>query len=246
MHQILLKMKSYRKLFLIVAGFLGIISLPLLVASTNYNACEFAKKNTTFIAERTQEALNAPTLDLVKFHSFRALKATFNSKTNFGDCGCEKALGTINQVEKNLRSVTKSVALDDARLFLEIASKNLDLTKTNLLDYTKEHLSAYGDEFLVMNTKEAVELQGGIAIDSKTQMDSVIEKSLSKFEKSLKDVIILVDCEKAQQFIQATVNRTNVALDDPDLSDAKKYYHKRVLEISNNAIKELSGCENKG
>ncbi|NJB37473.1 hypothetical protein [Croceivirga sp. JEA036] len=241
-------MKSYKWLFTSIAGLTGALGLLLMVSFTKLNPCEFAYKNTGFIKDQTQLALNAPSLDLAKYHAYKALKGTYNSQPNFVECGCSPAESTFKQTKDNLRQATKSIVLEDAKLFLELALKNTELTLNNLNNFEIEQFSTYGNEVLVMNTTETNEpallfLNNESKVDPYQQMDKVLEKTLAKFEKSLKEVTEVVSCTEAKNFINGTLERTKKEMANPNLTEAKRFYHQQVIRIATNTLTEMGNCQ---
>ena len=234
-------MKTYRRLVLIVAGILGILSLLLMASFATLNACAFANQHTVFIKSQTQLAIEASDLEKAKYYAYKALKGINKTRSNYKNCGCKPALVNISQAEQNLREATKAKSFDDSKTFLQIALKST-LTSIDALEEFEEDNSHYGDDVLVLNTKQVIEDQGGVLLPKSKQLKETMDNSLMDFEKSLENIVQHVECADAFSFISKIHDKTKNKLSDPSLSDAKKYYNGRVKEITYNALITLEGC----
>ena len=235
-------MKTYTRPTSILATLLGFLTLLVMVSFTNYNACAFANQNTEFIKSQTQLAIEATDFQKSKYHAYKALSGIDKTKKNFKSCGCEHATKNIAQAEQNLKQATRANSFEDSKTFLQIALKNTLISIGALEEFEKESQTQYGDNVLVLNTKQVLEEQGGVLLTSKEQLKKTMDNSLNEFENSLEKVVQHVDCTDAFNFITQIHNKTKKKLRDGSLSEAKVYYHNGVKEITYNALLRLDGC----
>jgi len=235
-------MKTYRRTVLITAGVLGFIALLVMASFTTFNACAFANQNTEFIKIHTQLAIEAPDFEKSKYHAYKALKGINKTKNNFKDCGCENALINIKQAEHNLKQATKTNSLEASKSFLQTALKSTITSIDALEEFEDVDNTTYGNDVLVLNTKQVLNEQGGVILPKAKRLKEAIELNVSQFEKSLQNVLEHVECEDAFNFISKLHAKTKERLDDKSLSEAKIYYHGRVKEITYSALLSLEGC----
>ena len=234
-------MKTYRRIILLIATLLGILGLILMASFTTYNACEFANTNTIYIKDQTQLAFDANEFKMVKYHAYKALTGIEKAKENFKDCGCDAALEGINRTKTNLKNATKAPSINDAKTFVHIALKNTTISINALENYEKATNSAYGEGFLTLNTKSDVITDDIIKLEGNT-LSEKIEHGAAKFKKSLDNMISINDCATALKYVQTTHELSSNNSADESVSPGKRYYHKRIKEITEIALKDLKNC----
>ncbi len=236
-------MKTYKKAVLLLAALLGLLGLLLMASFTTYDACEVANSNTLFIKEQTQLALAAPNFEKSKYHTFKALKSVYTTKQNFKDCGCESASEQLVLTEVNLKNVIKAPEFKDAKTFLDIALKNTAICLKVLKNFEEnQNKGTYGDDLLVLNAIQREPPQEAVSLPENQELQDALKRSLSKFQNSMDDVLNKVDCPEALKFIEKVQVQSKERLLNPELSQAKKYYHYGVLQIADNASGQLKGC----
>jgi len=235
-------MKPYKRLVLLVAAFIGILGLLFMASFGMYNACEFANTHTLFIKEQTSLALEANSLELSKEHARKALKELEIAKTNLADCGCEPALSSVEGVEENLKKAAVANSKKNTQTFLKLALQNTQITLKALKEFNVGSESNYGDDLLVMNTKNVLNEQGGVLLTPAKQMQLAMDKSLSEFEISLGNVVAHVECTDAFSFINKILSKSNRHLQEKTLTAGQREYHTRVKSIARNALLKLDGC----
>ena len=204
-----------------------------------------ANSDITAIKEHTQRALETQSLEMAKYHGFKALSSLEKTKTHLNDCGCEPALQTAKDTEFNLKKAVRSKELEDTKGYLKLALQNTLITLDALQNFQQEYTSTYGDDILVMNTKEVLNEQGGIMVSPAQEMQQKMDQSLTEFETSLEAVVQHVDCEDAFSFINKIITKSNRNLERGTLTKAQRQYHTRVKTISLDALKKLEGCPTK-
>ena len=235
-------MKTYRKTVLIVAAVLGFLALLAMASFTTINACAFANQHTEFIKNQTQLAIKASDFEKAKYYAYKALKGINKTKNNFKNCGCEDALENIYQAEQSLKEATKANSFKNSKAFLEVALKST-LSSINALDeFENNNQSEYGDDLLVLNTKQVLNDQGGVLLPKSKQLQETMDNSLIEFENSLENILQHVECADAFNFISKIHDKTKNKLNQGSLSEAKSYYHNRVKEITYDALLRLEGC----
>ena len=238
-------MRAYLKILPYLGLVLGFLGLLLLLSFTGIHACQMANSDVTSIKEHTQKALETQSLEMAKYHGFKALSSLEKTKTNLNDCGCEPALQTAKDTEFNLKKAVRSKSLDASKSYLKLALQNTLVTLDALKNFQQDYSSTYGDDILVMNTKEVLNQQGGIMLSPAKEMQEKMDQSLTEFESSLEAVVQHVDCEDAFNFINKIINKSNRNLEKNTLTKAQRQYHTRVKTISLDALKNLEGCPTK-
>ena len=236
---------TYLKRILYVAMAKGALCLLLFSSFGNYNACKFANQNTGLVVEQTGLALGATTLQMAKYHGFKALKSVSKTKENFEDCACEEAMRSFTIAEENLKEAVKANTLADAKAFLTIAMNSSKISRAELDAFEKINRSAYSDELLVMNTKGTISEQGGIIVPESDKARLKIDASLERFQTSLDQVVAYVDCEDAFNFISKIVTKSDAELAKETLSEAQRYYHGEIKKIAYEGLLELNTCKTK-
>lgn len=209
---------------------------------TTYNACEFANTNTVYIKDQTQLAFDANEFKMVKYHAYKALTGIERAKENFKDCGCDAALEGINRTKSNLKNATKAPSISDAKIFVHIALKNTTISITALENYEKASNNSYGEDFLTLNTTSDVITDDIIKLEGNTLTEK-IEYGLAKFKKSLDNMIAINDCATALNYVEKTHELSVKKSMNESVSPGKRYYHKRIKELTEIAIKDLKNCK---
>ncbi|MEM8928691.1 MAG: hypothetical protein AAGC45_10850 [Bacteroidota bacterium] len=235
-------MKAYLKILPYLGLVLGLLGLLLLLSFTGFNACQMANSDVTSIKEHTQMALETKSLDMAKYHGFKALSSLEKTKSHLNECGCEPALQTAKDTEFNLKKAVRSKTLEDSKSYLKLALQNTLVTLDALKNFQQNYTSTYSDDILVMNTKEVLNEQGGMVLRPTKAIQQKMNQSLTQFETSLEAVVHHVDCEDAFNFITKIIHKSNRDLKKNTLTTAQRQYHTRVKTISFDALKKLEGC----
>ena len=235
-------MKAYLKILPYMGIVLGLLGLLLLLSFTKINACQMANNDVVSIKGHTQKALETQSLEMARYHGFKALSSLEKTKVNLNDCGCEPALQTAKDAEFNLKKAVRSKSLEDAKGYLKLALQNTLITMDALRNFEQGYQSTYGDDILVMNTKEVLNEQGGILLSPGKELQQKMDQSLMEFETSLGAVVQHVDCEDAFHFINKIIRKSNDHIAHKTLTNAQYQYHTRVKTIALDALKKLEGC----
>jgi len=235
-------MKAYLKILPYLGIIMGLLGLLLLLSFANYNDCQIANLHVGNIKIQTQNALNANSLEMTRYHTFKALSSLEKSKSNLNDCGCEPALVTAKDTEQNLKQATRAKTVSDSRAFLKIAMQNTLIIIDALKNFEEEFTSTYGDDILVLNTKEVLNSQGGFKLSPGEELQKKMDNSLTEFETSLNAVVTYVDCEDAFNFINKIIRKSDQSLQRSTLTQGQREYHSRIKSIAFDALKALEGC----
>ncbi len=214
--------------------------LPVLTAMAGYNACDYAGSNISYIRTQTQNALQAQKLNMVHYYAYKALNAIEKSKKQFNDCGCEYAQQSIEEGENNLKKAIRVTTLQSSRIFLEKAMENAQGSLEALQDHNELHNSEYGNDILALNTNDLKKPAKSFQPIQGKILESKIDSSLVSFQNSLNKVVLTVECDKAQDFVQRIFERCELELLKTNLTEGKRYYNLKTKEIAANAMEELS------
>lgn len=224
------------------AALIGILGLLFMASFGVYNACEFANTHTLFVKEQTNLALKAGSLEESISHAQKALEELQIAKINLRDCGCEPALNSLESIEENLKKATNAKSKKASKSFLGLVLKDAQITLRALKEFNQGSNSSYGDDLLVMNTKNSIEEQGGVLLTPAKHMKLAMDKSLGEFETSLEKVVTHVDCTDAFSFITKILAKSDKHLKEQTLTAGQREYHTQVKSIAKKALLKLNGC----
>jgi len=218
--------------------------LALFSAFKPTQACEYADSNMGYVKTEIEKAISMKDLQLVRFHTYKALNAIAKSKKQLDDCGCEYAAATIAEGTEHLKQATKATSLASSGILLKKALNETVEGLYALKDH-EQHNSTYGDE-LVMNTSDSKEKKATATLYSKALVQKRIDSSLIAYRKSLEEVINTVNCKEARKFANGIYNQCELQLLKPGLSEGKKYYNLKTKEITAEALEKLGDCNSVG
>ncbi len=236
-------MKTYRRPTLLIAVLLAITSLLMMASFTTYNVCEFANTNTIYIKDQTQLAFEASEFKMVKYHAYKALTGIEKAKNSFKDCGCDSAIEGIDRTKANLKNATKAPSIYDAKTFVHIALKNTHISINALQNFGQKSNTSYGDNFLTINTKQSKVATDDIITFKGNTLSDKIENGVAKFKISLDKMMEVNDCAIAFNYVQETHDLSSKKSLDKTISPGKRYYHKRIKEITSKALENLGDCK---
>ncbi|WP_420601654.1 hypothetical protein [Flagellimonas sp.] len=230
-----------KKIILFIVFVLGILGLLLMASFTTRNACEYANSNLEYIKTQTQSAIIANDFEISKYHAYKALNGIEKTKSNFIDCGCE---GTIESLEKallHLKKATKAESFEMSKKSLHNALESTEIGIKVLKSFEQDFSSSYGNNVLVLNTKNAIYDHGAMLTHGKLSEEQV-HSCLLGFENSLDKVIREVDCSSALKYVSRIHEEARLTLLNTGLSEPKKQYHQRVKTITHDALLRIGEC----
>ena len=236
-------MTKYKKGIRTFSVLLGGLSLLLMASFTTYKSCKVANVNTLFIKEQIQLAIEAPDFEKSKYYTFKALKAIYATKKNFKDCGCDDASKQLNLAEQNLKNMVRSRGMEDAKIFLDIGIKTMNICSDVLEQFNENKAkSSYDHNFLVLNTVNDSSANTATLHSENSALWETVEPSLNKLRHSLDDVINTVECKEARKFMKNMKKENKEKLKHPELSQLRSYYFKSVDTIIENALLRIESC----
>lgn len=230
-----------RKIILLIVFIIGVLGLLLMTSFTTRNACEFASSNIEYIKGELQSAIISDNFEMSKYHAFKALNGIEKTRLNFLDCGCSAAIESLEKASTHLKSATVTKSFEDSKEWLHLALENIVIGVKVLRVFEQDISSSYGNNLLVLNTKDAMENEVGILLP-KGDLKKLVHNCLLGFETSLDKVVTEVECEEANKFITKIHEEAQSTLLKTDLTIAKKEYHYRVKTIAKEALNRLGEC----
>lgn len=204
-------------------------------------ACEYAKSNISYVKSEIDKAIAMDDLQLVRFHTYKALNAIEKSKLQLSECGCDDAIANIAEGAEHLKQATKASSLASSVILLKKAlvetSESLEALSTH-----KQHNTAYGNDVLTMNTSTSSKNIPSNHLYSQKKLRQAIDSSLTKYRESLDKVVNTVGCKEARDFANRIFENCEQELLKPNLSEGKKYYNLKTKEITAEALEKLSDC----
>ncbi|MEZ4809276.1 MAG: hypothetical protein R2819_02850 [Allomuricauda sp.] len=231
-----------RKVILLIVFILGVICLWMMSSFNNRNACEYAISNIEYIKGQIEAAIIADDFEVSKHFAYKALNGIEKTKGNFLDCGCDGTIASLENVLADLKKATKAPSRETSKKSLHAAWDNTIIGIKILRVFEQDFSSAYNNDVLVMNTKDALESQNGIFLPQQGLLKEQVHNCLLGFESSLDKVVNDVECKEAHEFISKIHQEATLSLLDTELSEAKKQYHQRVRAIAQDALSKLGDC----
>ena len=240
-----LSVMKTRKIILLVVFVLGLVLLWSMSSFTVRNACEYASSNLEYIKSKIQSAIVANDLKMSKYHAYKALNGIEKTRANFEDCGCEGTIESLEGATTELKQATKAETLEDSKRSLHLALESTLIGMKVLQIFEQEVASTYGNDILVLNTKDVLNDQDGIFLTPTHTIKEQVHSCLLGFESSLDNVVNEVDCEEAHRFINNIHEEARLVLLNTELSEHKKQYHQRVKTLAQEALDRLGECNAK-
>ena len=237
-------MTKYKKGIRTFYVLLATLCFLSMASFTTYRSCKIANTNTLFIKEQILLAIEATDFEKSKYYTFKALKAMHATKKNFKDCGCDDASKQLDLAEQNLKNMVRSSGMEDAKIFLDIGIKTMNICSDVLEQYDeKQAKSSYDDSLLVLNTLQDSNADTGIWHSENSAIWETVEPSLNKLRASLDAVTKTVECQEAREFMKNMRKENQQKLKNPELSQLRSYYFRSVDNIIENALLKVEGCK---
>ncbi len=234
-----------RKIILLVVFVIGMICLWVMSSFTVRNACEYASSNLEYIKSKIEAAVVAKDLQMSKYHAYKALNGIEKTKANFVDCGCEGTIESLESATYELKQATRAETLEASKKSLHLALESTLIGVKVLRIFEQEVTSTYGNDILVLNTKDALNDQDGMFLTPTHTVREQVHSCLLGFESSLDKVVNEVECEEAHRFISNIYEEARLVLLNTELSEHKKQYHQRVKTLAQEALVRLGECTTK-
>ncbi len=234
-----------RKVILLVVFVLGIVFLWFMSSFAFRNACEYANSNLEYIKSKIQAAIVSNNFEMAKYHTYKALNGIEKTRANFEDCGCEGTIESLESATAELKQATQAETLETSKKSLHLALESTLIGIKVLQIFKQEVASTYGNDILVLNTKDALNDQNELFLTPTHTIREQVHSCLLGFESSLDKVVNEVDCEEAHRFINNIHEEARLVLLNTELSEHKKQYHQRVMTLSQEALERLGTCSSK-
>ena len=134
------------------------------------------------------------------------------------DCGCDGAIASLENVLIDLKQATKAPSRETSKKLLHNAWDNTIIGIKILRVFEQDFSSAYNNDVLVMNTKDALKSQNGIFLPQQGVLREQVHNCLLGFESSLDKVVSGVECKEAHEFITKINQEATLTLLDTELS----------------------------
>ncbi len=216
----------------------------LLYSYKNYNACEFASTNISYVLNQTQKAIETKKIDLSKFFAYKALNGIEKSKEQIEACGCDSSKELIYEGMGNLKKATKADSYTISKGFLTKALENIS-EGLKEIEVHKFHTNQSPDDLLLaMNSKnmEMMEKVAPLTLVAEGSIQRKIDVILQKYEKSLHEVATTVDCKEAKAMASKIFENCEKELLRENLTKIKRYYNFRAKEITRKTLNQLGEC----
>tara|TARA_R110002167_G_scaffold11308_25_gene50195 strand:+ start:751 stop:1449 length:699 start_codon:yes stop_codon:yes gene_type:complete len=203
-------------------------------------ACEYAGSNLNFVTTQTEKAIAQDDINLVRYHTYKALSAIDKSKKQLDTCGCEYAAIGVEESTYQLKRAAKSTNLAETKALLKQA---LDHARSSLdaIHEHENHLRKPMNDMLAMNTNAT----GTTTLQVKSDMaplQEAIDTALENYRISLNKVVNTVDCKEAKAFAERIYSQCELELLKSNLTEGKKYYNLKTQEITSEALERIGTC----
>jgi hypothetical protein len=222
---------------------LGLGGCFFLMAATPDEACMNTETALSGTRALTEKALAENDLNLVRYHTFKALNTLEKSRETLKACGCEYAQKNLSESLENLKLATRVTTLQGARIPLVRALDYLD----SGLDALREHgtVHQHPDEEGRFRAGLGPRMDQGPVKrlrEEEKALEAKINNALVNYEKSLQEIVAGVPCEEALDFVRRVYRHCEKQLKDGDLTAAQRYYSLRTREITEIALYQLEPC----
>ncbi len=232
-------MKAFYPAFYLIA------LLTLSSFKTISEECAYAGSNISYVKDQTALAIDENDLNKSKFFAYLALKGIHRSQQQLKQCGCEEASKAIRESQEKLILATKEAALADAKKWMR-ESLQTTVLALNELENHEQHYEGLSDLTETENVAEEQMTNTVTAPLEETKlMHDLIDNRLLDYENSLEKVVNTVNCREALAYATKIADTCEQELLRPGLSESKKYYNLRTLEITKNAVSRLGNCTGK-
>jgi len=209
------------------------------------NDCEYASSNLAYIKSKIQSAVVAADLEMSKYPAYKALNGIEKTRANFVNCGCEGTIESLESATAELKQATRAETLESSKKSLHLALESTLIGIKVLRIFEQEVTSTYGNDILVLNTKDALNDQDDMFLTPTNTVREQVHSCLLGFESSLDKVVNEVECEEAHRFVNNIYEEARLVLLNTELSEHKKQYHQRVLTLAQDALNQLGECSTK-
>lgn len=204
-----------------------LLAALLLFSFVTNTACDLVNSNLEFALKQTKNAEKSQDINTVKFHTYKAIKIVQKLDKQLKDCGCSTANKEITEGLNLLKDITHSTSLSTAKLMLEDARKSISSGIDKIATYSKKTTS---------NTDKKISAENA-------KVYATVDSILIPLEKSMLAMTIEKDnCKEAYATALAIYEKNELKLMDESLTEAKKYYHLRSIEIAKKTMKKLEDC----
>lgn len=228
-------MKAHRYLVALAGWF-------LLVSASPEEACSNAENMIRFVEKQTEEALQQEDMDLIRYHTYKALNAIERTRTQLHACGCEYTRKNLIESLENLKLATRVTTLEGTRIPLARAMDYIHAGREALKAHDKTHERPFGQQLMTSATGVPSKTQAKRLIEEEKALEAKIEDALINYQKSLNEVVEGVPCEEALVFVNRIYAHCQKQLENEALTPAKKYYNLRTKEITEIALDRLRKC----
>ena len=209
--------------------------------------CRYAGSNLEYVQSEIDKAKTQTTVELMRFHAYRALSAIDKSNQPLERCGCDDALTYITQANILLVQASKSTSTAGTKILLNEALAHIKGSLSALQAFSN-NTSPYPARLLQVNAVNRAPNQPKTLI-AKTSADLTkkalqlkIDEALIPYAASLNKTISTVNCKEALAFATRIFQHCEQQLLRSNLSEGKKYYNLRTKEITAKAIVKIGQC----
>lgn len=223
---------------------LYVIFFGLFSAFISDQPCKYADSNIGYVKTEIEKAIAIKDLQLVRYHTYKALSAIEKSKKQLQECGCKYAIENIKKGSEHLKMASKATSLVSSAILLNKALEET-IESVEALNNHELHDSLYGNDKLTINSASSEKKKASVRPPTENILKQKIDSSLSKYRKSLERVVNTVNCIEARDFADGIYNHCEQQLLRSELSEGKKYYNLKVKEITSAALEKLGDCSNR-
>lgn len=218
--------------------FLLLLVIVLQLYSFKENtACDVLNSNLGYAIKQATNAENAPTLNTLKYYTYKAVNTLQKLDTKIDDCGCQSAETIILKGLTLLKNVTQSASIATAKSMLSQAKKDISISIDSITAYSLNN--KYGPE---NNTSGTIVNQ---AASQNKLLYAKIDSILAPFEESMNTIRNTDNCKEGYKVALSIFEKSEGKLLHAELTEAKRYYHLRTKEIAKNTLDALADCANK-
>ena len=213
--------------------------------------CANAYASASYSLSHTKKSLNANNFEHQQYSASRALEAFEKAKELVTVCGCESSLNAILDGIENLEDSLEAADWEMGRYYAKRAFGNaqdlleqLDICSSNSTPPSSEVSNKSEDE-TVMAEDDPMSLLVESETDEmemKINFQRLAEINISELEKTIRELALLFECDKALNIMKSRKTRTEEDLKMESLSATKTHYISQTVSIHNKALFALLEC----
>jgi hypothetical protein len=223
------------------------------VSALCFANCTNAYASAGYGLSHAKKSMEANNFDHQQYYAERALQAFEKARYQNENCGCPGAADPILDGIENLQTALNQDKWDDGRFYTKKALQNAEQLLTSLDICTlgqatetppdEDQNDLASTEDLDLLSEDTTEIPDGW--EAKLALKEMSEEKILALEKSIRDLAVIFECDKALQIIKERKGKSEAELRNENLTSVRSYYLSEVVAIHNKALFAMLECSRK-